>query len=51
MTIIEKIETRLKELKERKELLAKSESFKFNKMIEQQCLNARIDELNNLLND
>lgn len=50
-SIIEKIENRLKELNNIKEGLEKTNSFKMNKAFDLSDTNARIDELNNLLND
>jgi len=50
-SIIEKIESRLKELNERKELVMKSSFFKMNKAFELNEINARIDELNKLLDE
>lgn len=50
-SILEKIENRLKELNNIKENIINKDGFKFNKAIELNEINARIDELNKLLDE
>jgi hypothetical protein len=50
-SIIEKIESRLKELNERKKSLEELRTFKLGKKLEIRIINVRIDELNKLLNE
>jgi len=50
-SIIEKIESRLKELNEKKELVEKSNFLNINKSVELRILDRCINELNDLLND
>jgi len=50
-SIVEKIDSRLKELNEKKELVEKSNFLNINKSVELRILDRCINELNDLLND